>query len=147
MRHHIKKKGVHYNLFVVVVNSNSEFKVLLGLRVVAGQTITWKKRKTQERLQFFNCQKYDHVAMNCAAPHRCVKGGHGPGECPRNKNDAEEGTQLPPPYCVSCKTEGDAASYRECQVYQKLKKARLDKSRGPKNTKSHDHECEIACGS
>lgn len=52
--------------------------------------------------------------MNSAVLYRCVKckGGHGPGECSRNKNDAEEVTQLPPPYCVLCKTEGHAASYR-----------------------------------
>lgn len=120
------KVGISYNLFVVVVDAATNVKDLTSIRAVDGQAVVWERKRNQEDVQCHNCQLYGHVAVNCTAKYRCMKckGGHVPGSCPNNKKDDGEETIAQKPYCVLCGTEGHVASYKGCQAYQKLKKAR-----------------------
>lgn len=121
------KMGINYNLFLIKFDADSNPKDLTTLKVVAGQLVTWERKKIQNEVQCHNCQVYGHVAVNCSASYRCMKcrGGHTPGNCPQNKTE-EEGDTLPP-FCVLCNTEGHVTSYKGCQAYQKIKKERKRK--------------------
>lgn len=131
-----KKKGVKLNSFIVQMNAGSDTSELTRLRYLLHQKITWEKFRSSGMTQCRNCQCYGHVARNCSAPYRCVKckGGHGPGDCKRSKDQAADPAEAggskkepTPPFCTLCNKDGHTANYKGCPIYQRLLKQREEK--------------------
>lgn len=119
--------------WIIQLKSKEDAKLLKSLRSVLGQGIKVENYKGKKVIQCKNCQRYNHIAINCKMPYRCVKCGlnHQIGVCsiPKKEENTEEfiiehpdgtkstrlGRQLK---CANCSGE-HAASYTQCPARPK----------------------------
>lgn len=110
------KENYDTGLFLVKLIPGKNAGDLTGLRYILCQSVVWEKPKEfKKEVQCKRCQRWGHMAKNCARHYTCVKcnGEHGPGECaiPRDNSDIE-------PYCVNCEKFGHPANWKGCPAYK-----------------------------
>lgn len=82
-------------------------------------------KKRQTVVQCTCCQQYGHTKNNCTRPFRCVKCAlpHKTSDCPKKNRNS-------PAKCALC-LGSHPANYKGCNVYQEIKKRKLEKTRNP----------------
>ncbi|CAH2087117.1 unnamed protein product [Euphydryas editha] len=83
-------------------------------------SITWDHLRKSDLTQCKNCQRLNHTAANCSMAYRCVKckEAHGPGNCPLEKKDEANKTNV---FCALCQKYGHPANYKGCPKYKEVK--------------------------
>lgn len=138
------------NNWLVQFENSSDINQILQIKYLNQNKIYFHKYKPNQILQCKRCQRFNHAAINCNMPYRCVKcgGNHGPNKCPipskdlnndiitKTLSDGSIKKQVGiPVYCVLCKSEGHTANYRNCEVYQKLKQNLINRKLERENNK------------
>lgn len=106
-------------MFYVDIDPSPNNKKVFEIREINRCVVQIEPPKsTNEIVQCHRCQQYGHTKSYCKRPFVCVKCGlgHPSSDCPK---EAET-----PPRCVHC-LQQHTASYRGCEIYQKLLKKRL----------------------
>jgi hypothetical protein len=122
------------NNWIIQVVSNEIKKKIQGLRYALGYKIAVEGFRGQKVLQCKNCQRYNHLAVNCGMTYRCVKcsKGHGPSKCcipKKEENNKVQVVECPdgskkttvgmPLKCANCGGQ-HAASYRGCKERKRV---------------------------
>jgi len=112
-----KTEGKELPIIVIQLSANSKAQSLKEIKYIDGTCVNFEKLRRSGILQCFRCQRYGHVSSNCNMQFRCVKcnENHNPGEC--KMPDITNKDKL---YCVLCKKTGHPASWKGCEIYQKL---------------------------
>lgn len=131
-------KNFNSRMWIVQLKDAESASKIKKLRSLLGFGIVVTKYNGKKILQCRNCQRYNHLAINCKMDYRCVKcaENHGPQKCQIPKKEEnimkiviekEDGTketrigrQLK---CANCSGE-HAANYSKCPVREKMMKER-----------------------
>jgi hypothetical protein len=120
--------------WVVQIKTRETRSEFLRMKYILGYKVQIEGFRGQKVSQCKNCQRYNHLAMNCGMNYRCVKcaQGHGPQKCPIPKKEennkeivenAKDGTikvsRGIPLKCANC-GGAHAASYKGCAVRKQL---------------------------
>jgi PAX-interacting protein 1 len=121
----------NHNWLVQLQDSESA-EQLKKFRGLLGLGIRVEKYKGAKVLQCKNCQRYNHLAINCNMPHRCIKctGQHEPGQCPNPGKGSEELTtidengitkvvKVAPAKCCNCGKD-HPANFSGCEYRLKM---------------------------
>jgi DNA-directed RNA polymerase subunit RPC12/RpoP len=147
----LKVKHIARNNWLVQVKSAEARQRIRGLRYALGYKITVEGFRGQKVLQCRNCQRFNHLAINCNMHYRCVKCGqnHGPNNCSipkKEDNNKEEVIECPdggfktivgkPVKCANC-SQQHTANYKGCVVRKKIMEAKA-KMAPPKTQKRNN---------
>lgn len=104
-------KGRSYDAFVVQIPREQNVEEVTAITGILNLRVRWEPFKSSGIIQCKRCQRFGHIAANCAIGYRCVKckGSHLPGQCA--KKDEES------PACVNCGEERHPANFRGCKFY------------------------------
>lgn len=78
-----RRVGKDTNLWIIQLAPGSNVPEFRKLRYFLNSVVSVEPIKSGGVVQCKKCQRYDHIAINCGMPFRCVKCGksHLPGEC------------------------------------------------------------------
>jgi hypothetical protein len=126
-------KHIKMNNWLVQVADRESAEKLTKIRGLLGLGIKVEKYRGAKILQCKNCQRFNHLAINCNMPYRCIKctNIHGPGQCPIPKkeentkeitidvNGIKKTTVGVPIACVNCGKQ-HPANYGGCEYRKKM---------------------------
>lgn len=78
-----RKSGKNTNLWLIQIASGSNVSEFRKLRLLLNSVVSIEPIKSGGVVQCRNCQRFDHIAINCGMPFRCVRcdKSHSPGGC------------------------------------------------------------------
>ena len=125
------------SIYLVRFGLLARIQDIISIQYLLNQRIEWEFTKKKDIIQCYRCKRFNHTAINCSMPPRCVKfrEDHDPKQCPMNIypvtginiDEIEENNIRPPPGCVNCGKSGHPANFRSCPVYKKLENRRKNK--------------------
>lgn len=106
-------------MWAVQLSKNSNVEAFKKIEFILNTKIIIEPLKTNKIFQCKNCQRYNHLAMNCNMQYRCIKcaESHEPGKCPLDNLDTIPYESI---ICANC-NEHHIANYRGCIVFKNLK--------------------------